>query len=52
MCKLPSPLLIWYLTACGCDRWCAHAQPTGKVEIQNYECLKVIFSNGKAANVE
>ena len=52
MCKLPSPLLIWYLTACGCDRLCAHAQPTGKVEIQNYAYLKVNFSNGKAANVE
>jgi hypothetical protein len=52
MCKLPSPFLIWYLTACGCGRWCVHAQPTGKVKIQNYEYLKVIFSNGKAAYVE
>jgi len=52
MCKLPSPFLICYLTACGCDRWCAHAQPRGKVEIQNYEYLKVILSNGKASDVE
>jgi hypothetical protein len=34
------------------DRWFALAQPTGKVEIQSNEYLKVIFSNRKAANVE
>ncbi len=52
ICKLPSPFLILYLTACGCDRRCVHTLPTGKVEIWNYEYLKGIFSNGKAANAE
>jgi hypothetical protein len=52
MCKPPSHFLIGYLTACRCDRRCVHAQPIGKVEIQNCECLKVIFSNGKVANVK